>query len=166
MRTATGAAIDDGINAHVNTGQPVAMAQVGTGTLTTMTLAGAAVGGGAGARDGAGVAVVWAWRRGVLVVALVAALTVHSSGVSRVGRMAAGAAIGGVVTAASRGSPGGVVRMFNVIDRSQIDPADAAVIVIRRHGLSGLEALTARIGTGVGLDILQSVGHALKRYCR
>lgn len=97
------------------------------------------------------------------MVTLIAALAMHGGRVRGVRGVTAGAAISRVLTAAGRGSPRGIVRVLHVVDRSEVDAADATVVVVRGHGLARLEALTARMGTGVGLDVLQSVGHALQR---
>jgi hypothetical protein len=54
----------------------------------------------------------------------------------------------------------GLVWDVDVVDRGQA--AEGAVgVVIGGHRLAGLEALAAGVGAGVGLDVLEAVGHAL-----
>ena len=102
-------------------------------------------------------------RRGVVGVVVVVLLCVMGVVEVAGGRRRAGAAARGGVgpcagAAGFRGAVG-LVCDVEVVDGG--DAVEAVVAVAVGNGLPRLEALAAGVGAGVGLDVLEAVGHAL-----
>ena len=78
------------------------------------------------------------------------------------GRVGLGRSATTALAPAGRGAVSGAAIAVDVIYRSQIDTADAAVIVIPGQGLSRLETLTASRRSSRGLQVFKAIGHALR----
>jgi hypothetical protein len=150
-------AVDERVDAHLaHARQAVVVAHVGAGALAGGRLG--LVTSGAGAGDAVAVAVL----RLVALVGLVALVAmVHAAeGCVMVARPRVGAATwGGIGSRLGLGAAVGL--LWDVIDGRQADARDAAVIIVCRERLAGLEAFPPSVGPRVGLDVLEAVGHAL-----
>lgn len=150
-------AVDERVDAHLaHARQAVVVAHVGA-----CALAGGSLGLAVARRPSAGDAVAVAVLRLVARVALVAVLVlVHAAEGCVVGRPSIGASTWGGMR--PRGRLGAAVWLFRcVVDRRQADARDAAVILVSRERLAGLEAFPPSVGPRMGLDVLEAIGHAL-----